>query len=60
MCPFVDKAPWCRGRLTLGNLFQAYVRCADHYESCPIYRKLLANGHHDGKPKSEGPLLATS
>ena len=61
MCPFADRAaPSCRGRLTLGNLVQAFVRCADHYQSCPIYQKLLADEHRCQKSKSANGLLVAS
>ncbi|MHC4563034.1 MAG: hypothetical protein ACYS8X_09710 [Planctomycetota bacterium] len=60
MCPFVDKAaPPCRGRLTLENIFQAFARCVDHYESCPIYQKLLADERRYDKVNKK-PLMAAS
>ena len=29
--------------MTLENIIQVYVRCANNFEVCPVYQKLLAD-----------------
>ena len=61
MCPFVDRAaPPCRGRLTLDNIVQAYTCCAGRFQTCPVYRKLLADERRYHKNKSTSHLLVST
>lgn len=43
VCPMLENADArCATHLTLANISSAFAHCADQYESCPVYRKAIA------------------
>jgi len=53
----------CAAHLTLANISSAFAHCADQYEQCPVYRKMIAEllGHvcqYSEIPAAAGVLAA--
>ena len=59
MCPFVDKSDdRCAAHMTLRNVLQAFLHCADRYSDCPVYSQMVARAFTSDLKAS--PALAAS
>jgi hypothetical protein len=51
MCPFVDKSDArCAAHMTLQNVVQAFLHCANRYTECSVYSQLTAHGAQPDQP----------
>jgi hypothetical protein len=42
VCPFLDQTdPHCASHLTLKSVDEALGMCADEYQYCPVFQKLV-------------------
>jgi len=61
VCPFADRVESpCAGRITLENIIQVYVQCANDFQACPIYQELLADERRHQERLSVNTLRAAS
>lgn len=60
MCPFLDNTNTnCAAHLTMSDLNHMFGFCADRFDACPVYQRILAN--EPKNEQSETPaLLAAS
>jgi len=61
VCPFLDKANVnCAAHLTMGNLNHVFAFCADKFDACPVYQKLLADEPNHEQSETPARLLVAS